>query len=138
MFIDYKNPDEISNCRSVAIGALTANLAAVVAITLVEKTAVTATLNQSMIYFAASLPLLVHSASSLDRVWYTVTAGKNMPGTLLKGFLTFSYIMALAATTLGYTYLFFYYSNNAVYAYLVASVWGLALSLWISRKVRAN
>ena len=73
--IDYKNPDELSAVRSICIGCLTANIGAIISLTLIEKQS--EDLQLALAYFAASLPLLGCCATALDLAFTSLAAGRR-------------------------------------------------------------
>ncbi len=123
--IDYQNPDELSALRSICIGCLTANVGAIISLTLVEQKP---DLQSALAWFAASLPLLGASATALDRAITSLAAGRP----LVKWpshFVTLCTLAALMITNWAYMKFMEHYSQKALWAYNVATMVGVAMIL---------
>jgi len=122
--IDYKNPAEVSTMRSICVGALTANIGAIISLTLIDERP--PELEWALICFATSLPLLVACATAFDRVLAHVRSEGSISNGV-KGCITAGTVFALTTTYLGYVLFMWHFSEKAFWAYILSTVAGLAL-----------
>lgn len=134
-WIDYNNPTQVRSFRSITLGAVTANVGAVISLTLIAERP--AMLEWALMCFAASLPLLVACAISFDRVLNHPSAGNNIDG-WLRFSITTCTVTALTSTNCGYMFIMWHYSNKALYAYNVATFVAAALMACAGAKIRSK
>jgi hypothetical protein len=127
--IDYQNADELGAVRSICIGCLTANVGAIISLTLVEKAD---DLQTALAYFAASLPLLGASASALDRAITSLAAGRPL-AKWPAHFVTICTLAAFIITNSGYMKFMAHYSEKALWAYGLAMTVGVAMMLVVQK-----
>jgi hypothetical protein len=132
-WIDYNNATQVRSFRSITLGAVTANVGAVISLTLITERP--AMLEWALMCFAASLPLLVSCAISFDRVLTRPPAGSNIDG-WLRFSITTCTLAALTATNCGYMFIMWHYSNKALYAYNIATFVGVALIAGVASRIR--
>ena len=134
-WIDYNNATQVRSYRSITLGAVTANVGAVISLTLIAEGP--AMLEWALMCFAASLPLLVACAVSFDRVLTRPPGGNNIDG-WLRFSITTCTLAALTATNCGYMFIMWHYSNKALYAYNVATFVGVVLIACVGKKIRSK
>jgi hypothetical protein len=131
--IDYENPDELGAVRSICIGCLTANVGAIVSLTLIDQHP--ADLQSALVSFAASLPLLGSCATAFDRAITSLAAGRPLakwPAHLV----TFCTLVALFLTNRGYVLFMGHYSEKAMWAYLGAMTLGVVMMLLVQKHTK--
>jgi hypothetical protein len=117
--IDYTNPDEFGAVRSICIGCLTANVGAIISLTLIDKQP--ADLQSALANFAATLPLLGSSAAALDRAITSLAAGRPLAG-WPSHLVTACTGVGLYVTVRGYMLFMQHYSEKALWSFAIALV----------------
>ncbi len=133
--IDYSKPAQVRVFRSITLGSLTANVGAIISLTLVSDRP--EMLEWAIICFASSLPLLVACAVAFDRVLNKQPTEIAIDG-WLRSAITTCTLASLVATNCGYMFIMWHYSSRALVAYQVATFAGAALICCVGLRIRVK
>ena len=133
MLIDYENPDEVATIKAICIGTLTANVGAIISLTLIAERP--SKLEWALVFFAISVPLLISSMTALDRSVLALAARSPIPG-WVKAAVSGATVAALASSNIGYILFLWYFSEKALLAYVISAVAGLGLLICALKKMK--